>query len=266
MGTLIFYTVLLVAFCGSLLTSLFYPTTLPQTIAKLSGFLALLTGFANALQKSSLTVYFLFQRIAVKFSPDTTSRWWFSARYDGFFEDAIVQSLTSHLTSKDFRFSTRVEREDVIGAQVEIDQTLRLNIQYEPRHLSQDETDHITVISNVMEVSYGHARNKLERQILPVLQALNDLLRPINSSFELDVQFLDRNPFFAVYISHLRPEQVHDYKVILHLDSAHATGKAETVEVSKEKVHVTAKSTNAFKSVAEQFVLLSPDLKILRAR
>jgi hypothetical protein len=176
----------------------------------------------------------------------------------------VLRSLTSHFQSKDFRFTAKVESENSQSAQVEIDQTLYLKIQYDPKHLSEDGTDHVTVISRVMEVSYGHAKQKLEKQIVPVLEAITEVLRPSNSSFELDVQFLKRNPFFAVYISHLRPEQVQDYRVVLHIDGSHPSGRTETVEITKQKVHVTATTATTFRSVAEQFVLLSPDLKMLK--
>lgn len=157
-----------------------------------------------------------------------------------------------------------MERADSLCAQIEIDQTLTLSIQFEPAHFSEDSLDHLTVVSRVMEVSYGHAKKKLQQQIIPVLQSINDVLRADNSSFELDVQFMKQNPFFAVYIAHLRPDQVKDYKVVLHVDASHSSGKPEKVEITKEKVHVTAKTTDSFRHMTEQFVLLSPDLKMLR--
>ncbi len=265
MGWTIFYVILLAAYLLSWGYSVYHPSRVPEAIARLSGLAALLMGLASALQESSLKVYFLFQKLAVRFSPDTTGRWWFSARYDGRFDDSVIRLLSSHFQSETFRFNSKVESENALTAQVEIDQTLFVKIQLDPRHLSEDGEDHVTVISRVMEVSYGHAKRKLEQQIVPVLQAMSDVLRPRNSSFELDVQFLKRNPFFAVYIAHLRPEQVQDYRVVLHVDGSHPSGRAETIEITKQKVHVTAKTTHSFQSIAEQFVLLSPDLKMLKA-
>jgi hypothetical protein len=264
MGWIIFYIVLLVAYISGWSYSLYHPNKIPDTISKISGLVALLSAMGMALQKSSLRVYFLFQRIAIRFLPDTTSRWWFSARYDGNFSADSVRQLIHHFQSKDFRFPIKIEREDNLTAQVDVDDTLVLNIQLDPHNFSR-ELDHITVLSKVMEVSYGHAKRKLDTQIIPVLQAISDVLRPENSSFELDVQFLGRNPFFAVYIAHLKPEQVQDYRVVLHVDGGHASGKTENVEITKEKIHVTTQTTNSFRSIAEQFVLLSPDLKLLKA-
>ena len=265
MAMTIVYLILLAAYLISWAYSASHPNGVPEAIARCSGLIALVIGLVGALQKSSLTVYFLFQRILVRFSSDTTGRWWFSARYDGHFDDSVVTSLIAHLQSDKFRFSSKVEKASALTAEVEIDQTLFLKIQFDPGHDSEDGEGHVTVISRVMEVSYGHARRKIEQQIVPVLQAVADVIKPVSSSFELDVQFLKKNPFFAVYISHLRPDQVQDYRVVLHVDGSHPSGKPEKVEISKESVHVTAGSTHTFKSMAEQFVLLSPDLKLLRA-
>jgi hypothetical protein len=266
MAWTIFYVVLLIAYVAGWVYSIHHPNSVPESISKVSGLVALLSAFATALQKASLRVYFLFQKIAIRFFPDTTSRWRFSARYDGQFrDDDSIRRLIEHFQSADFRFPFKVERQDNLTAQIEVDQTLILDIQFDPQHIADDQCDHLTIISKVMEVSYGHAKKKLDSQIVPVLQAVSDVLRPDSSSFELDVQFLGRNPFFAVYISHLRPDQVQDYRVVLHVDGRHPTGRTEKVEITKEKVHVTAKTTNAFRSLAEQFVLLSPDLKLLKA-
>ncbi|HEY3769932.1 MAG TPA: hypothetical protein VGN44_14755 [Candidatus Angelobacter sp.] len=264
MTWIFFYAILLMMYVFAWVYSLHHPGHTPEIIARFSGLIALLTAFANALQKASLKVYFLFQRIAIRFSPDTTSRWWFSARYDGIMEQSIVSTLTQHFIGNDFRFASKIEREDLTSAQIEIDQTLFLTVQFEPSHFSEDSLDHLTVVSRVMEVSYGHAKKKIQQQIIPVLQAINDLLKADNCSFELDVQFIKKNPFFAVYIAHLRPEQVQDYRVVLHVDGSHSSGKHEKVEITKEKVHVTAKTPDGFRHLAEDFVLLSPDLRMLR--
>lgn len=265
MGWIIFYTALLVAYLASWVYSAYHPNHLPEVITKVSGLVALLSAMGTALQKHNLRVYFLFQKIAIRFFPDTTSRWWFSARFDGQLPDDSVRRLIEHFQSDDFRFQIKVEKETNLTAQLDVDQTLTLMLQLDPLRLTDNQQSHLTVISKVMEVSYGHAKKKLDTQIVPVLQAINDVLRPESSSFELDVQFLGRNPFFAVYISHLRPEQVQDYRVVLHVDGGHPTGRTEKVEITKEKIHVTAKTTNTFRSIAEQFVLLSPDLKLLKA-
>jgi hypothetical protein len=168
MGWIIFYTVLLISYVGGWAYSLYHPNHIPDIISKISGLVALLSAMGMALQKSSLRAYFFFQRIAIRFFPDTTSRWWFSARYDGHFPDDSVRLLIQHFQSKDFRFPVKVEREDNLTAQIDVDDTLVLSIQLDPQNVSEDQLDHITVLSKVMEVSHGHAKRKLDTQIVPV--------------------------------------------------------------------------------------------------
>jgi hypothetical protein len=114
-----------------------------------------------------------------------------------------------------------------------------------------------------MEVSYGHARKKIETQIIPVVLALKDFLKPESSSYDLNVDFPDRNPFFAVYIAHLKAEQIGDFRVLLHLDAYSRSPRPESVEISRQNLHVTALSTDSFKELALDFILLSADTKML---
>ena len=119
MGWIIFYTVLLISYIGGWAYSLYHPNHIPDIISKISGLVALLSAMGMALQKFSLRVYFFFQRIAIRFFPDTTSRWWFSARYDGHFRADSVRQLILHFQGEDFRFPVRVEREDNLSARID---------------------------------------------------------------------------------------------------------------------------------------------------
>jgi len=62
MAWIIFYTILVIVYGASLGYSFYHPGSLPEIVARLSGGAALLTGFANALQKTSLRVYFFSRR------------------------------------------------------------------------------------------------------------------------------------------------------------------------------------------------------------
>src|ERR1700679_4252868 len=119
MGWTIFYVILLIAYIVGWMYSASHPNSVPDIVSKVSGLVALLFALGTALQKTSLKVYFLFQRIAIRFFPDTTSRWWFSARYDGRFSEDAVRRLVEHFQGVHFRFHTPVERVDSLSAQIE---------------------------------------------------------------------------------------------------------------------------------------------------
>jgi hypothetical protein len=75
MGWAIFYGILLLAYLLSWAFSVYHPSIVPETVARISGLTALVAGLVGALQKSSLKVYFLLQKLAIRFFPDTTGRW-----------------------------------------------------------------------------------------------------------------------------------------------------------------------------------------------
>lgn len=227
-----------------------------------TGLLATARTFVQSLAQTSLPVYFFVQRLKLRVASDTTSRWWFAARYDGEWAEDASAAICQTL-GKQFRLPVRIERKSNREITVEVDSTLHVTVTVTPASMSPFGKQHVDVISKTIEVSYGHARKKLDSQIIPFLAEVERILRPDSSSFELNVEFGRDNPFFAVYIAHLSPDQVGDFRVVLHVDANHPSGSAEKVEISRRELHVTALSTMSFKKLAEDFILLSPDTKLL---
>lgn len=236
----------------------------PENVRKISGLIAIVVGLASALQKVSLRVYFFYRRIALRMNPDSTGKWWFSARFDteiGPDEFAtFIQGMKKNLPL----LSIRLVGFDGTTAQIQVEETIILKVDFHSADMSIDGTSHVSLISNTLEVSYGRAKYKIDREISPLLEFFANELRPSNASFELDVQFLKENPFFAVYVANLKPENVHEYKVVLHVDANNYLKAKEKVEISKTKLHVTADNTRTFKELAKDFVLLSPDLRMMK--
>jgi hypothetical protein len=177
---------------------------------------------------------------------------------------SVIQELIRFFQDREkFRFAVKTDYFNEREVQAEIDRTLTLKISFDPASLSASEKGHLSIISKPLEVSYGHARRKIENQIVPVLLALKNFLKPEDASYDLNVDFPDRNPFFAVYIANLKPEQLGDFRVLLHLDSYSPSLLSERVEISRNNLHLTALSTDSFKKLALDFILLSADTRIL---
>ena len=66
MALTIVYVILLAAYLTSWAYSASHPNGVPEAVVRASGLIALVVGLVSALQKSSLTVYFLFQRLAAR--------------------------------------------------------------------------------------------------------------------------------------------------------------------------------------------------------
>jgi hypothetical protein len=222
--------------------------------------------FIQALSKKSLRVYFWLQRIRIWWRSDLVTKWWIAGRFDGEYDASTLNELIAFLHDEElFKFPVRVEYKSEREAQVEVDETLILKITVDSSGDAFDGLEsHVSVFSKTLEVSYGHAKKKLDRQIIPVLSTIRDFLKPRQSSYELNVEFTDKNPFFAIYIAHLKPEQIGDFRVVLFLDAyAQSSARREKAEISRSHVHLTSTSTDSLKQLAVDFILLSPDLTML---
>lgn len=244
---------------------------LPKTalIGQLSGLVGLTAAFLQALVRNSLSVFFLWQRLRIKFNSRAVTRWSFSARFDGSFGSQAIPHAVAVLTnSQRFSYPTRVETSDDRSALLTVDDSLVISLSFEPAEFAEasraggTEVDHVTVLSKTQELPFQFSVEKIDQMILPMLSILKDELRPSRSSYDLNVDFRGSNPFFEVYISKLKPEQVGEFSVVLHVPCG-APNRKERVEISKSNVHVIAASTDSFRRLASDFILLSPDVKML---
>jgi len=263
MALTIVYGALLVLFIATGVYSLYAGFSTTELAKNLSGGVGLAVAFLHSLSKNSLTVYFWLQRRLIWWHSDALTRWRFDARFDGEFDTDVIRVLVEFLKQpENLKFPVKVDFQGDREAQIEIDGTLVLRLSFESRELSRLRKDHLQITSKTIEVPYGQAKRKINTLIVPILSAAKRCVRPDSDSYELDVDFSGPNPFFAVYIAHLRPRQVGDFRVVLHLDT-YVPARAEKVEISRERLHITALSTDSFVHLAEDFILLSPDLKML---
>ena len=263
----IVFGVLWLLFVSASVYSLTRGFSAPSLMAAFGGFIGLSKAFVDSLSKEDLRVYFFMQRLRIRLHSGAITRWWFAARFDGEYSQATIARLIRFMSDRTcFKFPVQIDFQNEREAQVQIDDTLIVRLSYAPAEDVPDATDataHVTVLSKTIEVSYGYTKTKLATQIIPVLGALKSFLAPENSSYELNVDFTGANPFFAVYVNHLKPQQIGEFKVVLHLDTYSATPRAEKVEISSRSLHLTASSTDSFNKLALDFILLSPDVKML---
>lgn len=258
------YLILLLLLAVTSVVSLRSSFSFPSLFYDIAMFIGVAIALMESVSKKSLRVYFWFQRLRIWWHSDSVTKWWFAARFDGDFDSESLLSLTSFLQDpKRFKFSVKLDMRTEREVQVEIDETLTLRISVDTEGVFEGLNSHVSVVSKTLEVSYGHAKKKLDTQIIPVLCAIRDFLNPQSSSYELDVDFDKRNPFFAIYIAHLKPEQIGDFRVLLYLNAYSQQPRPEKAEISRNRVHITSESTDSFKQLARDFILLSPDLTML---
>jgi len=269
MALIIIYLVLWLSLLLAIIFS--FRLSLPPTtiIGQIGGLIGLSAALLQNLSKHSLPVYFWLQRLRLRLNWGAVTRWRFAARFDGdFSEDSMENVLTFLCDPKSFSMQVRVESRNSRQAIVTIDGSLVLTLSLELQEFSEanlaggEDKAHFAVVSRILELPYRYSVEKIQRQIVPLLTVLAARLAASHSSFELDVEFRGKNPFFEVYIAHLRPEQIDDFRVTLHVDSTSPSRK-DRVEIASKHVHITATSTDSLTRLASDFILLSPDVKVL---
>jgi hypothetical protein len=238
-------------------------------IGQISGLVGLSAALLQNLSKHSLPVYFFLQRLRLRLNWGAVTRWTFAARFDGDFDQDSLKQIIAFLSDpKSFSMPICVESQNSRQAIVTIDGSLVLTFTLELQEFSEanlaggKDTAHFTVLSRVLELPYRYSVEKIQKQVVPLLTVLASQLTPARSSFELEVEFRGKNPFFQVYIAHLKPDQIDDFRVTLHVDSASPTRK-DRVEIASKHVHISATSTDSLTRLASDFILLSPDVKVL---
>ncbi len=225
-------------------------------IIQITGFIVVTRLLFQEVSKKNLKIYLFLERIKLFFYKDTTSKWWFHARFDNVHLENVLQTIQEAL--KGGRFNSKCLSATDREIELEINELSRVSIS-----LSQHNENCVDVVSRKIEVPYGRTKDKLTSEIEPFLQLIDQTLKPETHSFIFNVEFSGNNPYFNVYIAHLPPSQVEDFRVILHVNGNSPNNERDKVEISKSKVRITADSTSSFKELAESFILLTPDTKLL---
>jgi hypothetical protein len=236
---------------------------IPYIIIFVSGLTGLLVNLFNALQKKLLGLYFWKLRIWHRVK-NSKSKWWLIVRLDGNYSENKVSEFKEflinnasekwptkirHSSSHDLNFNIK----DSLNFYVELTSGKHYNLPY----------DFLTIELSPIEIGYNDSIEKLNAEIVPLLNAFSQFLKPENQSFDFHIEFQKSNPFFALYINHLKPESIKDFHVYLHVEEYSSTQKADTVQIDKKNICITAQSIDALKELAKDFLLLSPKIKNL---
>lgn len=260
MGWVIFYAVLLLSYVSASACSLLYPTRAPEFIKAISGSVALLTGLLQAISRVNLKVYLLGQRISVWWHGDRTALWRFALRLDGNFQSNVIEQTAAALkTGVDFKgWQPEIFFVNDRELRAKLDKTVHVHLMFEPAAVSADGTGHLLIRSDEFEVPYGAARRKIDRQLTPLLTVFSTFFRPQNSSIEFEVAFNKRNPFFAFYVAHLRPEQVTHFNLVFRPNDICRQGLAR-VSVTQNTLEISTGTAEGFAALAKAFVLLTAE-------
>jgi hypothetical protein len=259
MGWVIYYAILFVMFSASTAYAFGHPQdSLSSALRDFAGALTMLTALGQSLAKANFRVYLLTQQVWLRFHKDTTALWRFGLRLDGLISNDPMREAHKILESELDTWKPKLLSSNEREIRVILDRTIHLVFTYEPAIFSGDGEDHILVRSDEVEIPYGSAKRKLDSCIVPLLGILSRSLKSSSSSTMLEVYFSRRNPFFAFFVAHLKPEQVSQFNLVFRPSSL-SRNENDKVVVTQNRITINAESTDSFATLAKAFLLLSED-------
>jgi hypothetical protein len=235
--------------------------TTAELIKTIAGFLGISSTFLLLLYQNSLTFYFYWTRFKNWFR-NHPSKWQLDVRFDGHFQGDPTKRVSELLLQleKD-KVSVKVFHQTVNSINFSVYDTLNFYLTFQPKQFNQFEYDTIDIALAPFEIGCNDSKHKLDTKIIPILNRLQEVLKPDNSSYVLNISFVKGNPFFTVFISHLKTSQVSTFTVNLHLDD-YSRGKAKDfVTIQKENVVINANDLHSLKQLAYDFIYLSSAAK-----
>ena len=254
---LICAVLLLVADIGVVAHHMVSANSIQPLLTGAPGLIGLSSAVWVALMKNSLRAYLCAQRLYYRtLGRGDVSEWRICARFSGNYDPGSLERLASAIIS-DARFSARTEYESQTTVTLCLGDKLVFSLTVDPIE------GEIDLQTKFVEVTFASAEDKLDRVFAPLLEKLKNELRPSRDSYELDLRFSDSNPFYALYISRLRPEQIDKFNITI-LPAGMGHGDLQSVVVTKDVVTVAAVSTSAFIELAKKFVLLRASSSLLK--
>jgi len=232
-----------------------------ELVKTLAGFLGISITFLLLLYQNSLTFYFYWTRLKNWFR-NYPSKWQLDIRYDGQFQGDTIKTVTNLISKlNNDNIPTKIFHQTVNSINFSVYDTLNFYLTYQPRGFNQFEYDTIDISLAPFEIGCNDSKRKLDTKIIPILNRLQEILRPENSSYVLNISFIKGNPFFTVFISHLKISQVSTFTVNLHLDDYSSGKTKDFVTIQKENVVINANNLHSLKQLAYDFIYLSSTAK-----
>ncbi len=254
------FGVLLLAACFTLAGSIHAGLNHADIASQTGTVIGLGFAFVTFLGKANMRFYFFLQRCKLRFDPTSVTKLSLTVRFDGLFSDEVLSELVSFLTDHNkFVQPSRLQHISSRSALLYLTPGMTLALTQEPASLSFDAKSHIQICLNELELPTHYAATKLERQILPLISTIGTFLHFESEVLQVDLGFGKRNPYFSLYISHLKPDQVSDFTITLYIPKNEAD-KLDKIVIRKTTLTLTAGTVDGMAQLARDYILLSPHL------
>ena len=264
---IIFLSILFIAYLFFGITDLFTKFESKELIKFIAGIIPFLYSLFSLVLKVNLKIYFWWTRVINRIKNPTT-KWNIVVSFEGNFVQDLIDKFENKLIDKNFiNADVKIMHRNNQSLNFVIDETLNLYLDYENSKFVNKTKDIVNICFPTFEISCNNSEKKLNEEIVPLLEKFKDYFKPDSSSYTLNIDFMGKNPFYSVFIDHIRLEQIDDFNVNLHFDKYSLDNRKDRVTIKKDEIHIISVALNNFKELAKDFIFLSPDLaKMLKCK
>jgi hypothetical protein len=235
----------------------FTSSSIAEIITSIGAFLGFAGNTLTSLYHSNLTFFLFSQKIKSKFVNYST-RWGLDIRYSGNFERDIISNLLNNFrTTKNY--SIAIINKTSESLLFNYDNSLLFRLEFISKNLNDDLSNSIDVSITPFEIGIHSSKQKLHKQILPFLTYLETLVHPEYSSYSLNVDFINGNPFFTLFMANLNPAYIKTFNVNLNINNDKK--ESDSVKINKESITLISSKISYLEELAEDFLYLSSNIK-----
>lgn len=227
----------------------------------LSGFIGITSTLFLVLYQNSLTFYFYWTRFKNWFR-NYSATWQSNIRFDGHFDYDVINKIKIYVESQTkLKHKAKILHKTNSSINFLINDTLNFYVEYESQKTTQLGYDTLDIKLSAFNIGSNDSREKLNKELIPIFEELYKIIRPENASYVLNIKFKKTNPFYTVFVSHLKTSHIKTFTVDLLLDQYSNCSSKDIVTVNKENIVINANTIHALKELTNDFIYLSTNLK-----
>jgi len=211
--------------------------------------------------QNNLTCFFYWTRFK-NWLRNYQTTWKVDARYDGNFDKDVIKIIENFIS--DIRTSgksVKIFHKTMNSINFTLYNTLNFYIDYQQQHDFNPNISTIDISLSSFDIGCNDSKEKLNMEIIPIFSQLQNLIKPNNYSYIINLSFKSSNPFYSIYLAHLNSSEINTFLVDLQIDKYSKGKSKDLVTVRKNNIIVNANDLHSLKELSNDFIYLSSNVK-----
>lgn len=235
-------------------------TTSVYWVGVVAGALPIVISLVDSLQANSLRVYLVLNRIWNEIV-NPTLKWDVSANFEGDVAGTVIADLHDIVfVEKAVSKHVKLIQKKPTALSFRYNETLLIDIEYLNPELHGRVRGAVHLIVHPFEIGYRASKQKISREIAPLLESIKKGISVDMESYSLNIEFRNRNPFMGLFVKHLKYDEIENFQIDFASRKYCPEGKSDRISVSKKSMHIMTSSVNSLKELANDFITLSTEL------